>query len=172
MIMCDVRVYASIPDAFARLLFVILAFSRSLQLQRKDRARDRLDKMKPRDTSNWTEALHVQVVRSIVHRGFQEGPITGNQGRYQSRIRHPPDKRPCRQHDHRHPCRIRHHPRLRQTCRYGGRARQRSSLLALLAIEDRRRPSASAKHLKPPKHDNVGSLMTRDGGRESPRFRA
>lgn len=53
MMMCDVRVYASIPNTFAKTVFFYSRGPRSLQLQRKDRTRNGLDKTKPREMSNW-----------------------------------------------------------------------------------------------------------------------
>ena len=57
MIVCDVRVYASITNAFARLIAFfpsILVARRSLQTQKKDRTNNGLDKMKSRDLWSWT----------------------------------------------------------------------------------------------------------------------
>jgi len=169
MIMCDVRVYASIPNTFAKTFLCYSRGPRSLQLQRKDRTRN------TRQTKRDVE-LGGKLCRPksfAAPRVLQEEQsITGNRGRYPSRIRHPQDKQACRQHGRRHPCRIRHHPRLRRTCRYGWHGQPLSSLLALPVNLFQQQPSASARHRKPPRHGNVGSSTIRGEGRESPKFRA
>ena len=57
MMLCDVRVYASIPNTFAKTVFFYSRGPRSLQLQKKDRTRNGLDKTRQnQEMSNWAES--------------------------------------------------------------------------------------------------------------------